>query len=92
MTRFTGIVETTVVVSGTPIDEERVHHRLSFMVKKLASEEATEGVGRAFVNEISRQFDEDMPIWENKTFLERPVLCDGDGPIGAMRRWGRQFY
>ena len=44
------------------------------------------------LGEISRQFDEDLPIWENKIFLERPVLCDGDGPIGAMRRWGRQFY
>ena len=92
ITRFQGIVNTVVVVGGTPIDEEYVHNRLSFMVKKLESEEATQGVGRAFVDEISRQFEEDMPIWENKVYWDRPVLCDGDGPIAALRKWGAQFY
>jgi phenylpropionate dioxygenase-like ring-hydroxylating dioxygenase large terminal subunit len=92
ISRFTGIVDTTVVVSGTAIDEERVHNRLSFMVKKRESEAATEGLGRAFISEISRQFSEDMPIWENKIHLERPVLCDSDGPISVLRKWGEQFY
>jgi len=92
VSRFRGIVDTTVVVSGTPIDGERLHHRLSFLVRELDSPDATQGLGQAFVNEITRQFDEDRPIWERKVHWERPVLCDGDGPIGALRRWGRQFY
>jgi hypothetical protein len=92
ISRFEGIVDTTVVVSGTAIDEEYVHNRLSFMVKKRESEEATEGLGRAFVSEITRQFEEDKPIWENKTFWKQPVLCDGDGPIAVLRKWGQQFY
>ncbi|MGH0036962.1 MAG: Rieske 2Fe-2S domain-containing protein [Myxococcota bacterium] len=92
VTYFRGIVETTVVISGTPIDEERVHQRLSFMVKKRESQEATEGLARVFVAEISRQFEEDMPIWENKRYSDRPVLCDGDGPIAQVRRWAQQFY
>jgi len=92
VSRFRGIVDTTVVVSGTPIDAEHLHHRFSFLVKKRDSAEATEGLGRAFVAEITRQFEEDRPIWEQKAFLERPALCDGDGPIGLLRRWGRQFY
>jgi nitrite reductase/ring-hydroxylating ferredoxin subunit len=92
ISRFEGIVDTTVVVSGTAIDDEYVHNRLSFMVKKRESEEATEGLGRAFVSEITRQFEEDRPIWENKTFWKQPVLCDGDGPIAVLRKWGQQFY
>jgi nitrite reductase/ring-hydroxylating ferredoxin subunit len=92
ISRFDGIVNTTVVIGGTPIDEDHVHNRLSFMVKKLDTEEATAGIGRAFVDEISRQFSEDMPIWENKVFWERPVLCDGDGPIALLRKWAAQFY
>jgi len=92
VTYFRGIVETTVVISGTPIDEERVHQRLSFMVKKRESEAATEGLARVFVSEIARQFEEDMPIWENKRYWERPVLCEGDGPIAQIRRWVQQFY
>jgi phenylpropionate dioxygenase-like ring-hydroxylating dioxygenase large terminal subunit len=92
VSRFKGIVETTVVIGGTPIDEDHLHNRMSFMVKKLDNEAATAGIGQAFVNEISRQFTEDMPIWENKVYWERPVLCDGDGPIALLRKWGSQFY
>ena len=39
VTYFEGIVDTTVVVSGTPIDGDRVHQRMSFMIKKRESEE-----------------------------------------------------
>jgi phenylpropionate dioxygenase-like ring-hydroxylating dioxygenase large terminal subunit len=92
VTRFKGVVETLVVVSGAPIDDEHVHMRLSFSVRKLANSDATRGVGKAFIAEIERQFEEDIPIWENKIHLDRPLLCDGDGPIGLLRRWGRQFY
>lgn len=92
VTRFRGIVDTTVVVSGTPVDGGHLHHRLSFLVKKRDSPEATRGLGQAFIAEITRQFEEDKPIWEAKAHLPRPALCDGDGPIGELRRWGRQFY
>ena len=91
-TRFKGVVELLVITSGSPIDEERVHMRLCFSVRKLETSDATRGVGRAFIAEIERQFEQDIPIWENKIHLERPLLCDGDGPIGPLRRWARQFY
>ena len=50
------------------------------------------GVTRAFVAEIARQYSQDIPIWENKRFLPRPLLCDGDGPILELRRYFAQFY
>ena len=34
----------------------------------------------------------EIPIWEKKIYLEQPALSDGDGPIGEVRRWARQFY
>lgn len=34
----------------------------------------------------------DFPIWGNKTYLQHPRLCQGDGPIGQFRRWARQFH
>ncbi|MFI9365855.1 Rieske 2Fe-2S domain-containing protein [Kitasatospora sp. NPDC053057] len=34
----------------------------------------------------------DFPIWSTKKYLSRPRLAAGDGPIGAMRHWARQFY
>ena len=91
-TRFTGIVETLLVSSVTPIDGQYVDVRFSFMVKKMDSEGATSGVSRAFIKEIERQLGQDIPIWENKVMKMRPVLCDGDGPVGIFRRLAKQFY
>jgi len=92
LTRFRGIVETLLVSSVTAIDEEYVDVRFSFMVKKLAHGDVTTTVGKAFVAEIERQFEQDIPIWENKAYLSPPLLVNGDGPIGLFRRWSRQFY
>lgn len=88
--RFTGIVETLNVGCSTPIDENTVHLRFNFMVKKMGGAEVN--VGKAFIAEVSRQVEQDIPIWENKRHLERPNLCDGDGPIALFRRWSQQFY
>jgi 3-ketosteroid 9alpha-monooxygenase subunit A len=90
--RFSGIVETSLVTSVTPIDGEYVDVRFSFSVKSLGDERVTRGVGKALIADIEKQMREDIPIWENKAFLERPVLCDGDCPIGVFRTWCKQFY
>ncbi|MFO0692501.1 MAG: Rieske 2Fe-2S domain-containing protein [Polyangiales bacterium] len=90
--RFTGIAETLLVSSVTPIDDDRVDVRFSFMVKSLGGASITKGVGKAFMAEVERQLEQDIPIWENKVQHERPLLCDGDGPIGVFRRWVQQFY
>ncbi len=90
--RFTGLVETLVMGNVTPRDDEFVDVRFSFTVRKVGGADVTKGVGKAFVAEISRQLEQDRPVWENKIFFERPVLCDGDGPFMALRKWGRQFF
>jgi 3-ketosteroid 9alpha-monooxygenase subunit A len=41
---------------------------------------------------IVHQVNQDIPIWENKVYLEEPTLCDGDGPIAKYRKWFKQFY
>ncbi len=90
--RFTGLVETLLIGAVTPIDEEDVQVRFSFTVKKVGGRDITKGVGKAFVAEISRQLEQDKPVWEHKVYFERPLLCDGDGPFMLLRRWGRQFF
>ena len=90
--RFTGLVRTTVVASVTPIDDEMVDVRFSFAVHKEHGADVAKGVGKAFAREVARQLEEDKPIWENKVYLERPLLCDGDGPVGLYRRWCKTFY
>ena len=44
------------------------------------------------VDLVTYPFGQDVAIWEHKVWRDRPTLCDGDGAIGALRRWYRQFY
>lgn len=90
--RFTGIVETLLIGTATTIDEEYVQLRFSFTLKKLGDKKITSSVGEAFMREIKRQLEQDIPIWENKRYVPRPMLADGDGPVGVFRKWARQFY
>jgi 3-ketosteroid 9alpha-monooxygenase subunit A len=91
-TRFRGIVETLLVSSATTIDEDFVELRFAFTIRKMVNEGVTSTVGAAFQREIGRQLEQDIPIWENKIYINPPVLVDGDGPIGLFRRWAKQFY
>ena len=90
--RFTGLVETLLIGAVAPVDDDYCDVRFSFVVKKIGGRSITEGVGQAFVAEISRQLEQDAPVWENKIYLERPLICDGDGPVGRFRVWCKQFY
>jgi phenylpropionate dioxygenase-like ring-hydroxylating dioxygenase large terminal subunit len=93
VTRFQGVVETLLMITGIPLEPGLHRTTIRFIAKKIAGDEdATRGVARAFVAEIARQYAQDIPIWENKRFLPRPLLCDGDGPILELRRYFAQFY
>ena len=49
-------------------------------------------VARAILAALAHDVRQDIPIWENKRYLERPALAEGDGPVGRFRQWARQFY
>jgi nitrite reductase/ring-hydroxylating ferredoxin subunit len=90
--RSTGDFELLVVGTNTPIDEGAVDARFSFSVNTERGLRPDSGAGKAFIGEAIRQMEQDIPIWENKVFAPRPVLCEGDGPIGRFRNWAKQFY
>jgi len=81
------------VIAGAPIDDGLTETTIHFSVRKPDGDaRSARAVGAAFIAEVNRQFTEDIPIWENKAYLERPLLCDGDGPIGRVRAYFQQFY
>ena len=92
MTRFQGIVDTLLVICGAPIDADLHETTIRFSVRVEGDEAAARGIGKAFIDEVTRQYEQDIPIWENKKFLEKPILCDGDGPIGVIRSFYARFY
>jgi hypothetical protein len=89
---MTGLVDTLLTGTQTPIDEDEVDVHFNFMVKKTSGADIARGIGKAWLKEVVRQLEQDRPIWEHKVQHENPLLCDGDGPIGVLRRWSRQFY
>lgn len=76
----------------TPIDEHTLHLRFGVMLKKGERAGVTEKFAQAYIDNLQIGFGEDIRIWENKRWQDRPTLCGGDGPIGKGRRWYRQFY
>lgn len=90
--RFSGIIDTVLVSSTTPIDGGSSETRFDFYTRSLGDAETTANVAQAFVDEVDRQFLEDMPVWEHKAHLTRPALADTDGPFMAFRKWYQQFY
>jgi nitrite reductase/ring-hydroxylating ferredoxin subunit len=92
ITRFSGIVDTFLVGAAVPVDANRCEVRFSFRTRSLGDAETTSSVGRAFVKEVCKQFEEDRPIWEHKAHLRRPALADTDPPFMKFRKWYAQFY
>lgn len=89
--RFTGALNVVLMGLPTPISNNRMQLDFAFVEPKNMTE------GERFLAEftkaeVSRQVENDMPIWEHKEYLDTPTLCDGDGPIHQYRKWFRQFY
>ena len=85
--RFTGIVETLIVTSVTPIDGEYVDVRFSFMTKKVGNETVTANVGKAFIAEIERQLGQDIPIWGFKVLSDplHNIALYWKSPLALLR-------
>ncbi|NLY95276.1 MAG: Rieske 2Fe-2S domain-containing protein [Myxococcales bacterium] len=87
-----GVLESIIINSHTPIEEGRLHLRFAVSLKHDGNIDRTSQFVAQYIDNLRRGYLQDVAIWENKVFRERPILCDGDGDIGALRRWYRQFY
>lgn len=90
--RMDGALQNYMLFAHTPVDENHLDLRLAVTLKIVGSRAKTEGFVAQYVDNLKRGFEDDIKIWENKIYREPPLLCDGDGPIGKLRRWYRQFY
>ncbi len=89
---FDAMAEGLIFLCFTPVDGEMIDARMVIGLKKLPDEGMTRFVGELVVKDVVRQFEEDIQIWKHKIYRAQPVLCEGDGPIGLVRRWSKQFY
>jgi phenylpropionate dioxygenase-like ring-hydroxylating dioxygenase large terminal subunit len=79
----------TLVSSTTPVDPGHVDVRFTLY---HSGDEIAAKIGVGFAAEVSRQFNEDIPIWENKRYQPSPALAPTERPVTEFRRWAAQFY
>ncbi len=90
---YHGLFSVIFQIGQTPVDEQTT--RLTFSVLTRERDRSDPEVGpalRRYVADNVRTFEQDFPIWENKLYRERPLLCEADGPIHEFRSWARQFH
>ncbi|HLG86905.1 MAG TPA: Rieske 2Fe-2S domain-containing protein [Alphaproteobacteria bacterium] len=86
------LVEICMVTVNCPIETELTEQVFQVYYKNPKNDPQVERIAQAFYKEVNRQLTDDIVIWENKIYKERPALCPGDGPIARFRKWASQFY
>lgn len=92
LTHQDALYDSYLHLSNTPIDDENMAIWYGMMIKSngpitpefMKMRDDYVDAGRVATSQ-------DVDIWENKTFVERPMLCRGDGQILQAREWYRQF-
>ena len=87
-----GYLESRLLLAHTPVDEEYLDLRFGVSLKIVGDAERTAGFAKQYIDNLRLGFHEDIALWENKRWRDRPTICEGDGPIGRLRTWYRQFY
>ena len=75
-----------------PIDEDRLLLRFGVTLQAGVGVTLPPGVLEAHVDAARNGYFEDVAIWEHKRYREKPILADGDGPIGKVRAWYAAFF
>jgi hypothetical protein len=85
-------VNLILFVTYTPLDEEMLAINLSYTFQKSGIPVWDWILPHAVMRDSNEDYARDIPIWEKKIYLERPLLARGDGPIMKLRSWAKQFY
>jgi nitrite reductase/ring-hydroxylating ferredoxin subunit len=88
------------LVMATPTDPDRIVLRIGNSIRRatdgprspLLSLIPTRWLAALAFAEFRRDVEQDLIIWNNKRHVSPPALAAGDGPVGAYRKWARQFY
>ena len=75
----------------TPIDSERTCLRWQMYHPPGISDDRLR-VTLARIRDLVKQVHQDIPIWNNKIYLDKPLLVKGDGPIPSYREQYRKYY
>ena len=89
--RHRGLGRSCTLLTVTPIDGEFVDARYTFFVQTDQESGEMTRMGLGFARDFCRQIEQDIPIWENKIYRDRPQLARGEGAINEFPRMGAAF-
>jgi hypothetical protein len=81
----------TIAFAITPIDEEWIDFHFTVMYKRAPIPFGWL-MRTAMLKRVMKEIAEDIPVWENKTSHQRPVLSELDRSLIKFRKWNYQFY
>jgi len=84
--------EIHLLVLSSPVDHDNIILRTAASVKRWGPRPVTYLLRELASMGLDKEVGQDAPIWEAKRYLEKPILAEGDGPIGEYRRYCKQFY
>ena len=84
------------LVMNVPTSMDSFEFLAGFKERIPAGMEGDRNAQMAYLKEVVEMTKErgvfaDMRIWQNKTPINNPILCDGDGPVTRLRQWYEQF-
>jgi 3-ketosteroid 9alpha-monooxygenase subunit A len=87
-------IETVLINCHYPISPNSFKLQWGAIVKKLpgVDDVHADKIAAKFARGIGVGFMQDVEIWQNKTRIDNPLLCEEDGPVYQLRRWYEQFY
>jgi 3-ketosteroid 9alpha-monooxygenase subunit A len=87
-------IKSILITSHYPVSESSFMLQYGMIVKKIEGldDETNAKVARKMTRLIGEGFLGDVRIWQNKTRIDNPLLCEDDGPVYQLRRWYEQFY
>jgi phenylpropionate dioxygenase-like ring-hydroxylating dioxygenase large terminal subunit len=80
------------VTATTPIDDEYCELTQHLLIEDIEGRGEISPEQHEMIEGVFSQTDNDVPIWENKVYRDKPPLIEDDGPLPILRRWARQFY
>lgn len=92
VTVMSGFLPCVLINCHTPIDETSLHLRFGVSLKITGNADNVALYADKYADNLRAGFAEDVQIWEHKLWRDRPILSDGDGAIGKLRKWYHQFY
>lgn len=92
ITEMDSFLKNKLLLAHTPIDEHSLDLRFGVMLQRSGDSDKDQQFAAGYAQNLKIGFEEDIAIWENKLYRSRPMLCDGDGPIGRLRKWYKAFY